>query len=106
MQCRVPCRKQGGVRFSMKGNRYFNLVLVWNVGGAGDVESVEVRGNRQLPWTAMKRNWGQHWETDKDLTGQSLSFRVMTGDRRKSTSWHVTPRNWQFGQTYQGAKNF
>ncbi|XP_072984790.1 expansin-A16-like [Typha latifolia] len=101
---RVPCKKQGGIRFTITGNRYFNLILVWNVAGAGDVHSVQVKGNK-LKWTMLTRNWGQYWATGEDLTGQSLTFRVTTSDGRRSTSWHITPRDWQFGQTYEG-KNF
>ncbi|WOL13293.1 expansin-A16-like [Canna indica] len=101
---RVPCKKQGGIRFTITGNRYFNLILVWNVAGAGEIHEVLVKGNK-LGWTALRRNWGQYWLTGEDLTGQSLSFRVITGDHRKTTSWHITPRDWQFGQTYEG-KNF
>ncbi|PKA45854.1 Expansin-A9 [Apostasia shenzhenica] len=103
---RVPCRKQGGVRFTITGNRYFNLILVWNVAGAGDIRNVQVKGsNKGLAWTTLSHNWGQWWHTNADLTGQSLTFRLTTSDGRRSTSWHVTPRNWQFGQTFEG-KNF
>ncbi|KAK9289642.1 hypothetical protein L1049_008777 [Liquidambar formosana] len=102
---RVPCKKEGGIRFTMTGNPYFYLVLVWNVGGAGDVVSVQVKGNKKLKWTTMKRNWGQNWETNAMLVGESLTFRVRASDGRSSTSWHIAPKNWQFGQTYEG-KNF
>ncbi|KAK3013383.1 hypothetical protein RJ639_032164 [Escallonia herrerae] len=103
--CRVACKKEGGIRFTITGNPYFNLVLVWNVGGTGDVTSVQVKGDDKLKWTTMKRNWGQNWEADAMLVGESLTFRVETSDGRTSTSWHVAPKNWQLGQTFEG-KNF
>ncbi|KAJ3693064.1 hypothetical protein LUZ60_012159 [Juncus effusus] len=101
---RVPCKRQGGIRFTMNGSQYFALITVWNVAGAGDVQGVLVKGNT-LKWTPLTRNWGQIWSTNADLTNQELTFRVVNSDHRKSTSWHVTPRNWQFGQTFEG-KNF
>jgi len=102
---RVPCKKQGGIRFTITGNPYFNQVLVWNVGGAGDVSSLQVKGNKKLKWTLMKRGWGQKWQTDAMMVGESLTFRVRASDGRYSTSWHVAPKTWQFGQTFEG-KNF
>lgn len=102
---RVPCNKKGGIKFTITGNPYFTLVLVWNVGGAGDVTGVQVKGDREVKWTTMTRNWGQKWQTNVKLVGESLTFRVKASDGRSSTSWRVTPKNWQFGQTYEG-KNF
>ncbi|XVE61628.1 hypothetical protein DITRI_Ditri06bG0055800 [Diplodiscus trichospermus] len=106
LYCRVPCQKQGGVRFTITGNPYFNLVQVTNVGGAGDVVSVDVKGHDNLKWTPMTRNWGQKWQTGAMLVGEELSFRVRTSDGKTSTSWHVVPKNWQFGQTFVSPKNF
>ncbi|KAL6644356.1 hypothetical protein ACP70R_015964 [Stipagrostis hirtigluma subsp. patula] len=103
---RVPCTKQGGIRYTITGTKYFNLVMVTNVGGAGDVTAVSVKGDDRVKWTELKRNWGQVWQAAEDLTGESLTFRVMTSDHRKATSWHVLPKNWQFGVTYQASKNF
>ncbi|XP_050379795.1 expansin-A4-like [Argentina anserina] len=98
---RTWCTKRGGIRFAFEGNPNFLLILVSNVGGAGDVVDVKIKGSRQPTWWTMKRNWGQKWETDGNLVGQSLSFQVTTSDG-KSLQTSVAPANWAFGQTYVG----
>ncbi|XP_050256211.1 expansin-A23-like [Quercus robur] len=102
---RVPCIKKGGVRFQITGNPNFLLVLLYNVGGAGDISDVKVKGSN-TNWIQMTRNWGQNWQTGTPLVGQSLSFQATTSDGKMLEFDNVAPPNWQFGQSYQARINF
>ena len=102
---RVPCTKAGGVKFEFNGNPNWLLVLVYNVGNAGDVSSVSIKGSNS-GWLPMSRKWGQNWETGTNLVGQSLSFQVTTSDGKMLEVDDVAPSNWQFGQSYEAKNNF
>ncbi|XP_062106527.1 expansin-A23-like [Humulus lupulus] len=102
---RVPCVKSGGVKFEVKGNPNWILVLLYNVGGAGDVINVKIKGS-STGWLQMSRNWGQNWQTGTNLVGQALSFQVTTSDNKVLQFDNVAPGNWQFGQNFEGRQNF
>ncbi|GLJ38350.1 hypothetical protein SUGI_0781080 [Cryptomeria japonica] len=95
------------MRFTILGSQYYQMVLVTNVGGAGDVVAVYVKAKHpQIPgnsgWQSLKRNWGQNWQSHLNMMGQTLSFRVTTSDGRSVISRGVVPNSWQFGQTFEG----
>ncbi|KAL5072606.1 hypothetical protein RYX36_011590 [Vicia faba] len=102
---RVPCVKNGGVRFELRGNPYFLMVLVHNVGNAGDVVRVAIKGSNS-DWVQMTHNWGQVWHTGLNLVGQDLTFWVTTSDKKALQFVSLVPSNWQFGQTFEGSINF
>ncbi|XP_034584002.1 expansin-A24 [Setaria viridis] len=103
---RVPCVKQGGVRFTIYGHDYFNLVLVTNVAGAGSIRSMDVRSSDSTEWMPMARNWGANWHTLAYLSGKMLSFRVTNTDGKTLESTNVVPRGWAFSLTFASNLQF
>ncbi|KAL3641018.1 Expansin-A11 [Castilleja foliolosa] len=102
---RVPCVKRGGVRFTINGRDYFELITFTNVGNAGSIRSVQIKGSK-TGWTTMSRNWGANWQSNAYLNSQSLSFMITTTDGITKTFSNVIPSNWAFGRTYASRVQF
>ncbi|KAL8484462.1 hypothetical protein ACS0TY_026953 [Phlomoides rotata] len=93
---RVACRRRGGVRFLLKGQPNFNIIMISNVGGGGDIKTAWIRGSRSRTWSAMHRNWGANWQSNYDLRSQTLSFRITLVNGRTLTFLNVVPSSWNF----------
>lgn len=79
--------------------------MISNVGGAGSIKSVYIKGSR-TDWMAMSRNWGANWQSNAYLNGQFLSFKVTTNDGETRQFINVVPSNWAFGQSFSSRLQF
>ncbi|XP_047337951.1 expansin-A18-like [Impatiens glandulifera] len=106
MYRRVACVRKGGIRFQFQGNGYWLLVYVMNVGGAGDVSAMWVKGTK-TGWISMSHNWGASYQAFTTLTGQALSFKITSYTTKQTIiAYNVAPSNWYAGMTYQATTNF
>ncbi|CAL5342337.1 unnamed protein product [Camellia sinensis] len=103
---RVACRRKGGVRFTLKGQSNFNMIMISNVGGSGDVRAAWLRSSRTRTWVGMHRNWGANWQSNVDLRTQTVSFKLMLADGKTSEFFNVVPSSWKFGQTFASQNQF
>jgi hypothetical protein len=100
---RVTCQKQGGIKFNIQGHTYFIQVLVYNVGGWGDVTALSVAG-ASSGWVGMSWGWGTNYNSGVVLDGQALSFMVSNSEGQTVTSWSAAPADWSYGLTYEGSQ--
>ncbi|KAL6649244.1 hypothetical protein ACP70R_013468 [Stipagrostis hirtigluma subsp. patula] len=102
---RIKCWRNGGVRFTINGFNYFELVLVTNVAGSGSIASMAVKGTN-TGWMQMTRNWGANWHSLAALAGQGLSFALTSTGGQYILFQDAVPAWWQFGQTFSTYQNF
>lgn len=101
----VSCVRKGGIRFRVIRHLNFVSVLVYNVGGAGDVSRLRIKGS-ETSWLDMESNSGNEvWNIEHvSLDGQSLSFQVFNSEGRKVQSDNIAPRDWKLDGTYVGSQ--
>ena len=103
--CRVTCWRQGGIRITIGGSTFFQLVNFANVGGSGSIRSVSVKGTK-TGWIALNRNWGANWQCNSALAGQELSFTVTSTGGQTLNLNNVVPAWWPFGMAFVTNYNF
>ncbi|XP_050219260.1 expansin-A12 [Mercurialis annua] len=103
---RVACKRRGGVHFTIRGQSNFNLIMISNVGGSGDIKSAWLRGSRTRTWLPMHRNWGANWQSNVDLRRQTLSFKLTLVDGKTHQFFNVVPSTWSSGQTFSSRNQF
>ncbi|XP_024157087.1 expansin-A12 [Rosa chinensis] len=105
---RVACKRRGGVRFTLKGQSSFNMVMISNVGGSGAAKGAWIRVSRMRSgtWIPMHRNWGANWQSSIDLRNQQLSFKLTLIDGKALVFYNVVPSTWRFGQTFSSQNQF
>ncbi|KAL0385828.1 UNVERIFIED_CONTAM: Expansin-A10 [Sesamum radiatum] len=98
---RVSCRRRGGIRFTINGHSYFNLVLITNVGGAGDVHAVSIKGSRPVgsPCQEIGAKIGKTTHTSTVKASRLKSPRAMA-----KRLLQRSPASWSYGQTFAGAQ--
>uniref|UniRef100_A0ACD5WDX4 Uncharacterized protein n=1 Tax=Avena sativa TaxID=4498 RepID=A0ACD5WDX4_AVESA len=101
----VKCWRDGGLRFTITGFNFFQLVLVTNMAGSGSIKSISVKGTT-TGWIPMSRNWGANWQSLAGLVGQCLSFAITSSGGQYIVFQDVIPAWWQFGQTYSTWQQF
>ncbi|CAM6083385.1 unnamed protein product [Calypogeia fissa] len=101
---RVACAKQGGIRFTVNGNPWFDNVLVTNVAGDGCITALYIQSDSN-GWQPMSQNWGAYWQSGLACQGKSLSFRVVAGSGLTQDFMNVAPSDWSFGSTYEATSN-
>lgn len=80
------------------------MVLIHNVGGAGDVKAVKIHSD-STGWIDMYRNWGALWTVPTKMSG-ALSFRLTAGNGKVLILTNAVGSGWGFGQTWEAHGNF
>ncbi|XP_062209116.1 expansin-A25-like [Phragmites australis] len=101
----VKCWRQGGIRFTISGFNYFELVLISNVAGSGSIRSVSIKGTN-TGWIPLNRNWGAKWQCNSALVGQALSFAVTSTGGQTLHIYNVVPAWWRFGTVFTSNYQF
>ncbi|VAI08990.1 unnamed protein product [Triticum turgidum subsp. durum] len=97
--------RQGGLRFTISGFNYFELVLVTNIAMSGSIKSMSVKGTNTA-WIPMSQNWGANWQCLAGLKGQALSFAITSSGGQYKVFQDVVPAWWLFGQTFSTWQQF